>query len=159
MCSGVCVGTHPRSCVVAPPGGVGSLPGPAARPSLAPAPPLGCEERGGSSSLPRHPPCVFQALRGDFPGVYLHGRCGGSSRRRFIFTVGVCGGDLGPASFALFPPTPPPLWATNSEMHSPRARAGAGPSGSPAPASPGVPGTGEKATERNFPLYDCVTFG
>lgn len=69
MCSGVCVGTHPRSCVVAPPGGVGSLPGPAARPSLAPAPPLGCEECGGEALPSPATPRVFSRRSGEIsPG-------------------------------------------------------------------------------------------
>lgn len=113
----------PGSCVAAPPGGAGTL---ARAPSLA-----------------RHPPCVFQALRGDSPAGYLRGGSGG---RRFIFTVGVCGGHLGPAFLA--PPAPgPPL------RRCPRLGLGPGPVRAgplPRPA-PGCPAPGKRPRKETFP--------
>lgn len=94
--------------------------------------------RGEKRFPRRHHPCVFQALRGDFPEVYLHGRCGGSGRRRFIFTVGVCGGDLGSASLAL--PSPP-------LGHQPRDALAAGWGRSESPA----PSPGKRARKETFP--------
>lgn len=71
----------PGSCVADPPrtGRVGAQPCPCSAARL----------RGeGGEALPSPATTrvfIFQAFRGDFPEVYLHGRCGGSGRRRFIF--------------------------------------------------------------------------
>lgn len=75
----------------------------------------------GRVSLARHPAWTSQELRGAFPEFYLHGGSGGSCRRRFIFTVGVCGTTW--AQFSLTSPR-----ASGPEMASPRG-AGTGEKG------------------------------
>lgn len=113
-------------------GAVGTLPVPQHDPAV-PCP----AALGRSSSLPRHPAWTSQELRGGFPEVYLHGGCGGSGRRRFIFTVGVCG-----ATWAQF--------LSHPSGHRPGDGLASG-ERVPGPTSPGVPAPGKRPRKETFP--------
>lgn len=91
----------------------------------------------GRASLARHPAWTSQELRGAFPGVYLHGGSGGSCRRRFIFTVGVCG-----ATWAQF--------LSHPSGHRPGHGLASG-ERVPGPTSPGVPAPGKRPRKETFP--------
>lgn len=102
--------------------------------------------RAGGTRFPPPTPCVdFPGAPGRFPRGLFARRMWRQRQPKIYFYGRSLWGELGPVSVTALGP-PAPSWPRLGRA-------------SPRPDQPRGAGIGEKATERNFPLSDCVTFG